>query len=241
VASSHSVLVAVATFNERDNLRDLLAAIRRELPTADILVTDDGSPDGTGLLADALAAKDPRVQVRHRPGKLGLGTAQLAALRHAIEHNYDFVITMDADLSHDPRYLPALLAGMADHDVMIGSRYVAGGEVVNWPRSRRCMSKMANALTRRLLDLQMHDTSGGFRCYRVELLRRVSFDDFLSHGYSYLQEVLYRCVLAGARVGETPIVFSNRRAGRSKVGVCEIVGSLTTLYRLWRAGGASNV
>lgn len=236
MTSSTSVLVAVATYNERDNLRDLLAAIRRELPDADVLVTDDGSPDGTGLLADALAARDRRILVRHRPRKLGLGTAQLGAIRHAIASGYDFVVTLDADLSHDPRHLPELLAGMADHDVMIGSRYVAGGAVVNWPFWRRWMSRLVNALARRLLGLRARDASGGYRCYRVALLRQVSLDGFLSHGYSYLEEMLYRCARAGARVGETPIVFVDRRAGRSKAGAGEIVRSLAALLRLgWRA------
>jgi dolichol-phosphate mannosyltransferase len=228
--------VAVATFNERDNLRGLVAAIHGQLPAADVLITDDNSPDGTGLLADALAANDRRIQVRHRPGKLGLGTAHLAAMHNAMERDYDFVLTMDADFSHDPRYLPALVEGMGDHDVMIGSRYIEGGGVENWPRSRLWISRMTNALMRRLLPMPARDTSGGYRCYKVALLRRVNFDGFLSHGYSFQQEMLYRCVLAGARVGETPIVFADRRAGRSKAGLREIVRSLTALLRLaWRA------
>ena len=234
-ARSGKLLVALATYNERDNLAPLVAGILRVLPTADILITDDASPDGTGAVADALVAGDDRVRVIHRPGKLGLGTAYLGAIRHAMEHGYELLVTMDADSSHSPHHLPALIAGMDRHDVMIGSRYVRGGGVVNWPLSRRLMSRMTNFFVRVQLRLPARDTSSGYRCYRVELLRRADLDAFLSRGYSFLQEVLQRCVKAGARVGETPIVFVDRAAGQSKAGLGEISRSLFVLLRLgWK-------
>ena len=142
--SSPRVLVSLATYNERDNLAPLIAEVRQRLPDAELLVIDDNSPDGTGKLADELAAADPRVHVLHRAGKLGLGTATLAAMRYAMEHGYDYLLNMDCDFSHHPRYLPAILAGMDRHDVMIGSRYVKGGGTVNWPWKRRLMSRREN-------------------------------------------------------------------------------------------------
>jgi len=225
------VLVSMATYNERDNLRPLIEEIQRVLPGADVLVTDDNSPDGTGTLADELAAADPRVHVRHRAGKLGLGTAILAAMRYAMEHDYDLLVNMDADFSHHPRYLPALLDGMKRHDLMIGSRYVPGGGTVNWPISRRLMSWGINVMVRLLMRIPARDTSGGYRCYRVELLRRTNLQGLVSTGYSFQEEVLLRCRLAGGKIGETPILFEDRRAGASKVNLREVAHSLGTI--LW--------
>jgi dolichol-phosphate mannosyltransferase len=230
------VLVAVATYNERDNLASLVQEIRTTVAAADILIMDDHSPDGTGDLADTVAAADAKIQVSHRPGKLGLGTALLAIMRHALEKDYDYLVTMDADFSHHPRYLPDLLGGMEQADVMIGSRYVPGGGAENWPWSRRMMSRATNGLVRLMLRLPVRDASGNYRCYRVALLRSANLDDFLSRGYSFQQEALYRCWLAGARLGETPIVFAERRGGVSKANLGEIVRSLWALGRLfWRA------
>jgi dolichol-phosphate mannosyltransferase len=225
------VLVSLATYNERDNLEPLVKEIRLAVPAADVLVLDDNSPDGTGQLADQLAASDPHVHVVHRPGKLGLGTAILAGMRYAMEHDYDLFVSMDADFSHAPRYLPALLAGMDDHDVMIGSRYIPGGGTVNWPVSRKLISRSVNVLVRFLMGIAAHDCSGGYRCYRVAKLREAGLDRLMSHGYSFQQEVLYRCRRVGCRLGETPIVFENRRAGASKVNPREATRSLAVL--LW--------
>src|SRR5262245_49764185 len=172
--SGERLLVATATYNERDNLAELVAAIHAQVPAADVLVVDDNSPDGTGRLADELAQRDRRVHVLHRPGKLGLGTATLAAMRYAIEHDYDLFLTVDADFSHPPRYLPAILAGMADQDVMIGSRYVAGGGTLDWPVVRRLISRAVNLFVRLALRLPARDASGAFRCYRVALLKRAA-------------------------------------------------------------------
>jgi dolichol-phosphate mannosyltransferase len=226
-----SILVSLATYNERDNLRPLIEGIREALPQAHVLVIDDNSPDGTGKLADELAAADPRIHVLHRAGKLGLGTAILAGMRYAQENNYDLLINMDADFSHHPRYLPALLAGMSRYDVMIGSRYIRGGGAVNWPLPRRVISRMVNAVVRLLLRIPAHDTSGAYRCYRVAKLRQTDLTHLLSRGYSFQQEVLYRCRKAGAKIGETPIIFENRRAGASKVNPREAIRSMAAI--LW--------
>jgi dolichol-phosphate mannosyltransferase len=226
------VLVSLATYNERDNLSPLIADIHQAVPAADVLVVDDNSPDGTGALADQLAAADPRIHVMHRAGKLGLGTAILAAMRYALDHEYDLLVNMDADFSHHPRYLPALLAGMKDHDVMIGSRYVAGGGTANWPLRRRLLSGGVNALVRLLMRLPVHDASGSYRCYRVASLRQTNLEDLLSRGYSFQQEVLHRCHRAGSRLGETPILFEDRRAGATKVNPREALRSITVLLRL---------
>jgi dolichol-phosphate mannosyltransferase len=226
------LLISIATFNERDNLGDLVAAIHAELPHADVLVIDDNSPDGTGDLADELRHADGRVHVLHRAGKLGLGTAILAGMRYAMDQGYDLLLNLDADFSHPPRYLRWLVAGMRDHDVMIGSRYVAGGGTANWPLSRRLISRSLNLFVRMALRMGVRDASGAFRCYRVGLLRRADLDGVRSRGYSFQQEVLYRCHRAGARIGEFPIVFENRKAGTSKVNLGETVRSLGMLGRL---------
>jgi dolichol-phosphate mannosyltransferase len=230
-AGGPRILVSLATYNERDNLGPLVREIRAVVPSAEVLVIDDHSPDGTGELADELAAADPRVHVLHRPGKLGLGTAILAAMGYAMEHDYDYLVNMDADFSHHPRYLPALLAGMKRYDVMIGSRYVAGGGAVNWPVSRQVISRGVNTVVRLLMRIPAHDTSGAYRCYRVSRLRQTDLKRLLSRGYSFQQEVLYRCRKAGSRIGETPILFENRRAGASKVNPREAVRSMAVI--LW--------
>lgn len=226
------ILVSVATYNERDNLAQLVVEIHKAAPSVDLLVIDDNSPDGTGQLADELAAGNPHLHVLHRPGKLGLGTAILTGMRYALDQGYDLFVNMDADFSHHPRFLPPLLAGMDGHDVMIGSRYVAGGGSANWPLSRRLMSRSINALVSVLMRIPARDCSGAYRCYRVSQLREVQLDRMLSRGYSFQQEMLYRCRKAGCKIGETPIVFENRRAGKSKVNISEAVRSIAMIFRI---------
>jgi dolichol-phosphate mannosyltransferase len=220
------ILISLATYNERDNLTPLVREIRQAVPAADVLVIDDNSPDGTGDLADRLAVDDPHVRVMHRAGKLGLGTAILAGMRYAMDEGYDYLVNMDADFSHHPRYLPAILAGMNRNDVMIGSRYVKGGGTVNWPLSRRLMSRGVGLVVRMLMRIPARDTSGAYRCYRVSKLRTARLDRLRSRGYSFQQEVLYRCRKAGCKIGETPIIFEDRRAGSSKVNPKEAVRSM---------------
>lgn len=231
-AANPRILICLATYNERANLAALVREIRAVVPWAGVLIIDDNSPDGTGQLADELAQADRHIHVLHRPGKLGLGTAILAAMRYAMDQGYDLLVNMDADFSHHPRYLPNLLAGMAEHDVMIGSRYIRGGGSVHWPWTRRLLSQAVNLLVRFSMRLPAHDTSGGYRCYRVAKLRQTDLEHLLSAGYSFQQEVLYRCRKAGCRLGETPILFENRRAGASKVNPREAVGSTAALLRL---------
>jgi dolichol-phosphate mannosyltransferase len=224
--------VSIATYNERDNLAPLTAQIHDAIPSAEVLIIDDNSPDGTGKLADELAASHAWIRVIHRAGKLGLGSALLAAMHLAMEHDYDLLINMDADFSHHPRYLPALLAGMKGRDIMIGSRYVPGGGTLNWPWQRRLTSRAVNLMSRLLLRIPARDTSGAFRCYRVAKLRQTDLNRIVSRGYSFQEEVLYRCRKAHCRMGETPIVFEDRRAGSSKVNFKEMVHSLAILLQL---------
>ncbi|MBY0525031.1 MAG: polyprenol monophosphomannose synthase [Gemmataceae bacterium] len=226
------ILISTATYNERENLARLIQEFHAFVPTADILVVDDNSPDGTGQLADEMAAKDPRIHVLHRKGKLGLGTAVLAAMNYAIEHGYDLFVNVDADFSHHPRYLPAILAGMQRNDVMIGSRYVPGGGTLGWPLSRKFMSAGVNVVVRLLMRIPAHDTSGGYRCYRVSKLRETDLTNLLSHGYSFQEEVLYRCHRAGSRIGESPIIFEDRREGASKVNLKEVARSMGIILLL---------
>ena len=231
VPAAPRLLVSIATYNEADNLPALVAEIHEYAPHADVLVVDDNSPDGTGKLADAMAAADPRITVVHRPGKLGLGTATLAAMRYAIDNDYDYQLNMDADFSHPPRFLPAILGGMADHDVMIGSRYVAGGGTENWPLARLAISRTVNSLVRFLFRMPVADASGAYRCYRVANLKAADLGATRSRGYSFQQEVLFRVHQAGAKLGESPIIFENRRSGKSKVNWQEAVRSMGMI--LW--------
>jgi len=191
------LLVSIATYNERDNIGKLIDEIHAVVPWADVLVIDDNSPDGTGNLVDERAAADPRIQVLHRAGKLGLGTAILAGMRYAMQNNYELLLNMDADFSHHPRFLPAILAGMNRNDVMIGSRYIPGGGTANWPLSRRIMSWGVGSIVRLLMRIPARDTSGAYRCYRVSKLRETDLDAIISRGYSFQQEVLWRCRQAG--------------------------------------------
>ena len=226
------LLVSIATYNEAGNLAQLITDIHNVVPHAHVLVIDDNSPDGTGTIAAGIAATDPRLHVIHRPGKLGLGTATLAAMNYAMENGYDLLQNMDADFSHPPRYLPGILAGMSKYDVMIGSRYVSGGATENWPLARRLMSQSVNLMVRVLFRMPVKDASGAFRCYRVSKLRDAQLERVKSRGYSFQQEVLFRCHKAGCKLGEYPILFENRRTGTSKVNRQEAVRSLSMILYL---------
>ena len=225
-------LVAVATYNERENLPSLVDAILLALPAAQVLVVDDNSPDGTGRWADERAAADPRVAVLHRAGKLGLGTATFAAMRRAIDGGYDVVCTLDADWSHPPDRLPDLVALVEHADVAIGSRYVAGGRIEGWPLRRRVASKVVNLAARGLLRLGVRDASGAFRAYRVEKLRELDLSAMRGTGYAYLEEVLWRLKRRGATFAEAPITFTERRAGVSKINGAEARAAAALLLRL---------
>jgi dolichol-phosphate mannosyltransferase len=228
-AAEPRILVSIATYNEAGNLAALISEIHKFVPQADVLVIDDNSPDGTGRIADELGTADPRIKAIHRAGKLGLGTAILAAMKYAMDHNYDYLQNLDADFSHPPRYLPGILAGMSKYDVMIGSRYIHGGGTENWPLKRRIISRSVNTLVRFLFRMPVKDASGAYRCYRVSKLRETRLDKVRSRGYSFQQEVLFRCHKAGCKIGEYPILFENRRAGSSKVNGKEAVRSIFML------------
>lgn len=230
------VSVIVPTYNEADNLPRLLELLL-ELPTSvSVIVVDDSSPDGTGALADRAASSHAgRVVPIHRPGKLGLGTAYLAGFRRALELGADSVVTMDADFSHHPRYIPAMIDRLATADLVIGSRYVRGGGTVRSPGSRKLLSRGANALAWASLGLHAHDATAGFRLYRREVLESIPLDRIVSSGYSFLIEMLFVIEREGWRVAEVPIRFEDRMAGRSKISRQEIVKALVTIWRLsWR-------
>jgi dolichol-phosphate mannosyltransferase len=230
-------LVAVATYNEIDNLPPLVDEIFRYLPQVDILVVDDNSPDGTGRWCDVRGDIDCRVRCLHRPSKLGLGTAVIAAMRYALDHGYSYVLTMDADFSHPAKCLPAMVAGMNPEnkpsvDVMIGSRYIPGGGIEGWPLKRHIMSRSVNFYARWFLGLQPKDCSGNYRCYRTETLARLDFDHFRSRGYSIQEEILWCLKRVGARFDETPIVFVERRLGQSKINLQEATNALRIIFSL---------
>lgn len=228
-----TLLCSLCTYNEAENLPAIVPEIWKFAPEAHILIVDDNSPDGTGRLADEMAAQDPRVHVLHRAGKQGLGTATLAAVRYAIEHHYDYFINLDADFSHHPKYIPALLQGMETADVAIGSRYVPGGGVEGWNWRRHFMSQSINIYARLLLGLRTKDNSGSYRCYRVEKLRELDLDRFRAKGYAFQEEMLYRCRRIGCRFVEKPIYFENRRHGQSKINLKEAFSALWVMLVLW--------
>jgi dolichol-phosphate mannosyltransferase len=227
------VLVVTPTYNERDNLPMLVAGVLAH-DNFRMLVVDDGSPDGTGAIADELALKHPgRIEVMHRTGQRGLGRSYIDGLRRAIaDPNVDLVCQMDADLSHNPEYLPALAAAAADYDVVIGSRYLNGVSVVNWPLHRIFLSAFANRYIRLVTSLTPNDCTSGFRCWRRESLARLPLDRMVSDGYAFLVEMLFEARRTGCRIGEVPIIFVERRQGQSKVSSAVLIESLITPWRL---------
>jgi dolichol-phosphate mannosyltransferase len=231
-------LVILATYNEIENLPRLVDEIFQSAPGIDVLVIDDNSPDGTGQWCQRKAAENPRFHCLHRAGKQGLGTAIVAGFGYAIKHGFKYVLNMDADFSHHPRYLPQIIAGMEGGargeplDVMIGSRYVHGGGVEGWPLKRHLMSRGVNLYARSLLGLKTRDCSGGYRCYRVSMLRRLDLAGMRSRGYSFQEEILWMLKRENARMGETPIIFADRELGRSKINSKEAVAAMRIIFTL---------
>ena len=211
------VAVLIPTYNGRENLPLIVARVRECVPDVDVVVLDDNSPDGTGQVADELAAADPKVTVIHRQGKEGLGAAYLAGFRWALDQGYDAVVEMDADGSHRPEDLPAMLEAAKDADLVIGSRYVRGGTVVNWPLSRKAISMGGNLYIRVILGMPVNDATAGYRVYRAGTLRRIGLDDVESAGYVFQTDLTVRTVRAGLRVVEVPITFIEREIGESKM------------------------
>lgn len=214
----NSALVIIPTYNEIENLGPITEAVLKVDPRVDILVCDDNSPDGTGKLADELAAKNERIRVLHREKKEGLGRAYIAAFKWALKENYQYIIEMDADFSHDPRFLPKLIdTAVNDADLALGSRYIEGGGTVNWGVSRQIISKGGSLYARSILGVKVRDLTGGFKCFNRRVLEAIDLDTVQSSGYGFQIELTYRTLKKGFTVKEIPIVFEDRRVGQSKM------------------------
>ena len=228
-----AALVIIPTYNERENVPAIAAAVHAVVPGVDILFVDDASPDGTGEVADRLAAADSRIQVLHRAGKLGLGTAYLAGFAHGLAAGYPYLIEMDADFSHDPRYLPEMLRRAQDGaDLVIGSRYCPGGGTENWGVGRKLVSRGGGLYARAVLGVPVRDLTAGFLCYRAAVLAAIGLGSVRSEGYSFQIEMKYRVLRAGFRVEEMPIVFVDRRIGQSKMSRRIFVEALWMVWKL---------
>ena len=226
-------LVCIPTYNERDNLEPIVRAVLAADPRLDILVVDDNSPDGTGELADRIAAAEPRVRVLHREKKQGLGRAYLHAFRWALAEPYTYVIEMDADFSHNPHYLPVLLdAAQEGADLVLGSRYVSGGGTVNWGVGRKIISRGGSLYARSILGVRVRDLTGGFKCFHRRVLESLDLDAVQSSGYAFQIELTYRTLRKGFRVREIPIVFEDRRVGHSKMSRRIFLEALTMVWKL---------
>jgi len=215
--SDAPALIIIPTYNELENLPALVAAIFEVTAEVHLLVVDDGSPDGTGELADQMAAADPRVHVLHRAGKLGLGTAYIAGFKWALARDYPLVFEMDADFSHQPRYIPDFIAKSAEADLVLGCRYIKGGGTEDWGLWRKAVSRGGNLYARAVLWLPFRDLTGGFKCFRRKVLEAIDLDGVKSTGYAFQIELTYRAYKRGFRVAEVPIIFPDRRVGQSKM------------------------
>ncbi len=225
-------LIIIPTYNEIENLQSLLTDIFSYAPETHILIVDDNSPDGTGKLADEISTENSRVSVMHRSGKLGLGTAYIAGFKYAIAHGYDAAFEMDADFSHDPKYLPDFLKAIETADLVIGSRYIKGGSTPNWSLLRRFISGGGNMYTRFVLGISVHDCTAGFRCYRREVLENLDLDSIQAQGYAFQVEMAYRVFKKGYRIVETPIIFMDRRLGQSKMSGNIFIEGFTSVLRM---------
>jgi dolichol-phosphate mannosyltransferase len=228
------VLVVIPTYDERDNLRPVLARVHRAVPDADVLVVDDASPDGTGELAEEIAADDPHLHVLHRTGKAGLGAAYLAGFEWAMQRDYRVVVQMDADGSHPPEALPAMLAALTDADLVVGSRYVPGGEVRNWPAHRQWLSRGGNLYSRLALGIPTRDVTAGYRAFRRQVLTELDLGSVVSQGYCFQIDMTWRALQGGFRVVEVPITFTERERGRSKMSGAIVAEALWHVAR-WGA------
>lgn len=227
-----STVVIVPTYNERENIEELVGRILDQGKGVEVLVVDDNSPDGTGDLAAEMGAANPRVHLLRRPGKLGLGTAHIAGFRWALARDYERIITIDADFSHPPERIPAMLQASLGSDLVLGSRYIEGGGHENWPWRRVFLSSMSNLVARKALRLEPADCTGAYRCFRRSLLERIAFDNIISLGYSFQEEMLWHCSHRGFRISEVPITFRDRQAGQSKISLREVWGGVSTIVRL---------
>ena len=224
-------LIVMPTYNERENVPVIVPLVLAQHPGIQILIVDDNSPDGTGAIADEMAAADSRIHVLHRAGKLGLGTAYVAGFKWALERDYQFVFEMDSDFSHNPDHIPEFLDAAQEHDLVLGSRYLKGVTVINWPMSRLLLSYFANKYARIVTGLPFSDTTGGFKCYRREVLEGIDLDRIRSEGYSFQIETTFRAWRKGFNLGEITIVFSDRSEGTSKMS-----GKIMreAVWRVWK-------
>jgi dolichol-phosphate mannosyltransferase len=232
-AAAPRVLVIIPTYNERENIEAITGRVRTAVPGADVLIVDDASPDGTGPLVDALAARDVKVHVLHRSAKEGLGSAYVAAFTQGLADGYEVLVEMDADGSHAPEQLPTLLAALDDADVVLGSRWVTGGSVLNWPRRRELLSRGANLYARLALGIELRDSTAGYRAYRRNVLEAIDYAAAASEGYCFQIDLAWRALLRGFRVAEVPITFAERERGESKMSG-SIVGE--AFWRVTRWG-----
>src|SRR5438874_9684224 len=224
-------IIIIPTYNEIDNVRPLLQEIFLYAPDTDVLIVDDNSPDGTGKLADEIHDEDPRVRVMHRTEKAGLGKAYIAGFKYAIEYGYDAAFEMDADFSHDPRYLPDFLKAIEKADLVIGSRYIPGGDTPNWTILRRLISGGGNVFARFMLGIPVHDCTAGYRCYRRQVLESIELNTIESQGYAFQVELVYRVYKHGFKIVETPIIFMDRRVGKSKMSRTIFLEGFTWVIR----------
>jgi len=231
-AEGEGALIIIPTYNEIENLEPLTREVLRRLPRAHLLVVDDDSPDGTGDMAERLAGEDGRVHVLHREGKLGLGTAYIAGFRWGLERGYRYFVEMDADFSHDPRYLPDMLCAAQDHDLVIGSRYVAGGGTERWGLVRRLLSRGGSLYSRTILGIPIRDVTGGFKCFRREALEAIDLGAIRSRGFGFQVEMNYRAVRLGLRIREIPIVFPDRTRGDSKMSSRIFCEALVNVWKI---------
>jgi dolichol-phosphate mannosyltransferase len=230
------VAVIIPTYNERGNLEPITARLRTAVPDADLLVVDDNSPDGTGEIADKLAAGDPHVHVLHRPGKGGLGAAYIAGFGWAMEQGYDVLVEFDADGSHQPEQLPSLISALDRADLVIGSRWVPGGTVQNWPKSREVLSRGGNTYARLMLGIKVRDATAGFRAYRASALRTIGIAEVQSQGYCFQIDLVLRILRAGLTVTEVPITFIERTEGTSKMSRAIVAEALWRVTQ-WGVAG----
>lgn len=228
---AHDTIVLMPTYNERENISSIIEEVLRTAPV-DMLIIDDNSPDGTGSVVDAIAEKEPRVQVLHRPGKQGLGKAYLSGFRWALDHDYEYIFEMDADFSHQPRYLPEFLREIKRNDLVLGSRYVRDGGVSNWPLHRQLISRGGSLYARTILGVKINDVTGGFKCFRREVLEAIDLDSITSTGYGFQIEMTYRTIQKGFRVKEIPIIFYERNAGQSKMSSGIVIEAVGMVWKL---------
>ena len=225
-------LVIIPTYNERENIERIVPQVLEKDPSIHVLIVDDGSPDGTGEIADRMAKENDRILVLHRKNKSGLGTAYITGFKFALEKSYDLIFEMDCDFSHDPEYIPHFLEAIKDADLILGSRYISGVNVINWPMSRLLLSYYANVYSRWVTGLPLKDATGGFKCFRREVLEAIDFNKVKSNGYSFQIEMSFRAWKKGFRIKEIPIVFEDRKAGQSKMSKKIVREAIWMVWRL---------